>query len=86
MRFYTWVVNTIWVKNWNDKCRMFHEFRVMNKVYTKDFYLLQWIDQLVNTTSDPDLLSFKVYYSGYNHIEIVQGDTFYMTFYVERDL
>lgn len=51
-----------------------------NKAYLNDNYPLPRVDQLVNATSDHELLTFIDTFSGYNHIIMVLEDREHTSF------
>ena len=61
-----WLANVVMVKKTNRKWRMCLDFADLNKACPKDSFLLQRIDQLVDTTVGHKLLSFMDSFSGYN--------------------
>ena len=61
-----WLANVVMLKKANDKWRMCVDFTDLNKVCPKDSYLLPCIDQLVDSTTGHQLLSFMDAFSGYN--------------------
>ena len=54
--------------------RMCVDFTDLNKTCPKDSYPLPRIDQLVDSTASPRLLSFMDAFSGYNQIKMVEED------------
>ena len=63
-----WLANIVLVKKKNEKWRMCIDFTNLNKACPKDSYLLSWIDQLVDATSEYELLSIMDAFSDYNKI------------------
>ena len=61
-----WLANVVMVKKANGKWRICVDFTDLNKAYPEDSYPFSCIDQLVNSTTGHNLLSFMVAFSGYN--------------------
>ena len=62
----SWLANPVLVKKPNCKWRTCVDFTDLNKACPKDSFPLTQIDQLVDATSDHELLSFMDAYSRYN--------------------
>ena len=62
------------VKKANDKWRMCVDFTDLNKACPKDSYLLQRINQLVDSIAGHRLLSFMDTFSRYNQIKMDEVD------------
>ena len=62
------------VKKANGKWRMCVDFTDLNKACPKDSYPLPRIDQLVNSTTGHQLLSFMDAFLGYNQIKMDEAD------------
>lgn len=78
----SWVANPVLVKNTNGKWRTCIDFYNLNDASPKDSFPLPRIDQLVDTISGYELLSFMDAYSGYNQIAMHfpdQENTSFMT-------
>ena len=60
----TWLANPVVVRKANGKWRLRVDFRYHNKACPKDPFPLSRIDQIVDSTSGCDLLSFLDAYSG----------------------
>ncbi|KAK0591663.1 hypothetical protein LWI29_005862 [Acer saccharum] len=60
------------------------DFTDLNKACPKDSFPLSRIDQLVDATSEHELLSFMDPYSGYNHIRMDEQDEPKTTFITDR--
>ena len=61
-----WLSNVVLVKKSNGKWRMYVDFTDLNRACPKDSFPLPRIDQMVDSTSGHDLLSFMDAFSGYN--------------------
>ena len=64
----SWPANPTLVRKPNGKWRTCVDFTDLNKAYPKDSFRLPQIDQLMDTISRHQLLSFMDAYSGYNQI------------------
>ena len=69
-----WLVNVVMVKKANRKWRMRVDFTVLNKACPKDSYPFLRVDILVDSTAQPQLLSFMDAFSGYNQIKMDEVD------------
>ncbi|KAI5317523.1 hypothetical protein L3X38_037230 [Prunus dulcis] len=70
-----WLANIILVaKKEKGKCRVCVDYTDLNKICPKDNFPLPRIDQLVDSTSGNQLLSFMETYSGYNQILMHKDD------------
>jgi ribonuclease HI len=69
-----WLANVVMVKKSTGKWRMCVDFTDLNKACPKDSYPLPRIDQLVDSTAGHKLLSFMDAFSGYNQIQMTEGD------------
>ena len=65
-----WLTNVVMVKKASRKWRMCVEFTDLNKACSKDSYPLLWVDILVDSTAQHQLLSFMDVFSGYNQIRM----------------
>ncbi|XP_075478820.1 uncharacterized protein LOC142519673 [Primulina tabacum] len=74
VQFPTWLSNVVLVPKATGKWRMCVDFRDLNKAYPKDCYPLPQIDQLVDSTSRCELLSFLDAYQGYHQIPLAHED------------
>jgi hypothetical protein len=63
-----WLANPVIVPKANGKLRMCIDYTSLNKACPKDLYPLPRIDQIVDSTSGCDLLSFLDAYSGFHQI------------------
>ena len=61
-----WLANTILVKKKTGKWRMCVDYIGLNKACPKDHFPLSRIDQIVDSTSGCEILSFLDAYSGYH--------------------
>jgi hypothetical protein len=69
-----WLANLVIVPKANRKLRMCIDYTSLNKAYPKDPYPLPRIDQIVDSTSGCDLLSFLYAYSGFHQIQMSRED------------
>ncbi|XP_073137893.1 uncharacterized protein [Henckelia pumila] len=74
IQFPTWLSNVVLVPKATEKWRMCVDFRDLNKACPKDCYPLPRIDQLVDSTSGCELLSFMDAYQGYHQIPLALED------------
>ncbi|XP_073060300.1 uncharacterized protein [Primulina eburnea] len=74
IQFPTWLSNVVLVPKSSGKWRICVDFRDLNKACPKDHYPLPWIDQLVDSTSGYELLSFMDAYQGYHQISLAKND------------
>ncbi|XP_075503970.1 uncharacterized protein LOC142541298 [Primulina tabacum] len=74
IQFPTWLSNVVLVPKSTGKWRMCVDFRDLNKACPKDHYPLPRIDQLVDSTSGFELLSFMDAYQGYHQIPLAKSD------------
>ncbi|XP_073300532.1 uncharacterized protein [Primulina huaijiensis] len=74
VQFPTWLSNVVLVPKSAGKWRMCVDFRDLNKACPKDYYPLPRIDQLVDSTSGCELLSFLDAYQGYHQIPLTLED------------
>jgi hypothetical protein len=68
------LANTVIVPKANGKLRMCIDYTNLNKACPKDPYPLPRIDQIVDSTSGCDLLSFLDAYSGFHQIQMSRQD------------
>ena len=68
------------VRKANGKWRMYVDYTDLNKVCPKDCFPLLRIDQLVDSTSSHELLSFMDAFSGYNQINMNPKDEVHTSF------
>jgi hypothetical protein len=69
-----WLVNPVIVPKANGKLRMCIDYTSLNKTCPKDLYPLPRIDQIVDSTSGCDLLSFLDAYSCFHQIRMARED------------
>jgi hypothetical protein len=69
-----WLTNPVIVPKANEKFRMCIDYTSLNKACPKDPYPLPRIDQIVDSTSGCDLLSFLDAYSGFHQIHMSRED------------
>jgi hypothetical protein len=69
-----WLANPVIVPKANGKIRMCINYTNLNKACPKDPYPLPRIDQIVDSTSGCDLLSFIDAYSGFHQIKMASDD------------
>ncbi|XP_073025097.1 uncharacterized protein [Primulina eburnea] len=74
VQFPTLLSNVVLVPKSTGKWRMCVDFRDLNKACPKDCYPLPRIDQLVDSTSGCELLSFLDAYQGYHQIPLALED------------
>ena len=70
----TWLANQVVIQKANMKWRLCIYFTDLNKACPKDPFPLLRIDQIVDSTSGCDLLSFLDAYSGYHQIFMSKED------------
>uniref|UniRef100_A0A2N9E2N4 RNase H type-1 domain-containing protein n=1 Tax=Fagus sylvatica TaxID=28930 RepID=A0A2N9E2N4_FAGSY len=81
-----WLANVVMVKKSTGKWRTCVDFTDLNKACPKDSYPLPRIDQLVDSTAGHKLLSFMDAFSGYNQIQMTEGDQEKTAFITSRGL
>ena len=69
-----WLANSILIKKKTEKWRMCVDYTGLNKACPKDQFPLQRIDQIVDSTSGCEILSFLDAYSGYHQITMKESD------------
>ncbi|KAL0313454.1 UNVERIFIED_CONTAM: Transposon Ty3-G Gag-Pol polyprotein [Sesamum radiatum] len=74
IQFPEWLSNVVLVPKLGGKWRMCIDFKDLNKVCPKDFYPLPRIDQLVDSTSNCELLSMMDASQGYHQIMLALED------------
>ena len=81
-KFPTWLANVVMVKKSNGKWRMCVDYTDLNKACPKDCFPLPHIDQLMDSTSGHELLSFMDAFSGYNQIKMDPTDEVHTSFII----
>jgi putative transposase len=77
----TWLSPPVMVKKKDTKVyRMCIDFKALNKLYPKDYFPLPRIDQIINSTTGCERLSFLDAYSGYHQIRLEVEDEENTTF------
>ncbi|KAL0437769.1 UNVERIFIED_CONTAM: Retrovirus-related Pol polyprotein from transposon [Sesamum radiatum] len=69
-----WLVNVVLVQKFNGKWRMCIDFSDLNKACPKNSYPLPYIDALIDSTSECELMSFLDAFQGYNQIRLADDD------------
>ena len=69
-----WLVNPVLVKKKTRKWRMCIDYTSLNKACPKDHFPLPRIDQIVDSTSACETISFLDAYSGYHQIVMKESD------------
>jgi hypothetical protein len=69
-----WLANPVVVSKANGKLRMCIDYTSLNKACPKDSYPLPHIDQIVDSTTGCDLLSFLDSYSSFHQIRMAKED------------
>jgi hypothetical protein len=77
-----WLANPVIVPKANGKLRMCIDYTSLNKACPKDPYPLPRIDQIVDSTSGCDLLSFLDAYSGFHQIQMSREDKKHIAFVI----
>jgi hypothetical protein len=77
-----WLANPVIVPKANGKLWMCSDYNSLNKACPKEPYPLPRIDQIVDSTSGCDLLSFLDVYSGFQQIQMSRGDRKHTTFVI----
>jgi ribonuclease HI len=75
-----WLANPVIVPKANGKLWMWIDYTSLNKACSKDPYPLPSIDQIMDSTSECDLLSFLDAYSGFHQIQMSREDRKHTTF------
>jgi hypothetical protein len=75
-----WLANPVIVLKANGKLQMCIDYTNLNKACPKDPYTLPRIDQIVDSTSGCDLLSFLDAYSGFHQIQMSRQDRKHIAF------
>ena len=69
-----WLANPVLVKKKTGKWRMCVDYTSLNKACPKDHFPLPRIDQIVDSNSGCEILSFLDAYSGYHQIVMKESD------------
>src|SRR3989337_2066993 len=69
-----WLANPVLVLKKNNKWRMCIDYTSLNKACPKDPFALPQIDQVIDSTTGCELLSFLDAYSGYHQIKLNPAD------------
>jgi hypothetical protein len=69
-----WLANPVIIPKANGKLRMCIDYTSLNKACPKDLYPLPRVDQIVDSTSGCDLLSFLDAYSSFHQIQMSRED------------
>jgi hypothetical protein len=77
-----WLANPVIVPKANGKLRMCIDYTSLNKACPKDPYPLSHIDQIVDSTSGCDLLSYLDAYSGFHQIQMSKEDRRHTAFVI----
>jgi hypothetical protein len=80
------LANLVVIPKANSKLRLCVDYTSLNKTCPKDPYPLPCIDQIVDTTSSCDLLSFVDAYSGFHQIQMAREDGEKTTFITHGEL
>jgi hypothetical protein len=81
-----WLANPVIVPKANGKLRICIDYTSLNKACPKDPYPLSRIDQIVDSTSGCDLLSFLDAYSGFHQIQMSREDRKHTSFVTMDEL
>ncbi|XP_016646946.1 PREDICTED: uncharacterized protein LOC107880249 [Prunus mume] len=81
-----WLANSVMVRKAKEGWRMCQDYTDLNKACPKDNFPLPRINQLVDTTTGHELLSFMDAYSGYNQIFMDPANREHMVFITDRGL
>ena len=74
VQYPTWLSNIVVVRKKNGKWRVCIDFTDLNKACPKDSFSLHLIDQLVDSSSGHDRLSFLDAFQGYHQIPMNLAD------------
>jgi len=69
-----WLANVVLVKKSSEKWRMCVNFTDLNKACPDDSFPLPWMDLLVDSTSEHELLNSMDAFSGYNQIHMDEAN------------
>lgn len=79
-KYMTYLANVVLLKKSNGNWWMCVHYINLNKSYSKDYFPLRRIDQLIDFTLDHALLSFRDAFSGCNQIRIESKHKVYTSF------
>ena len=82
----SWLANLVLFRKPNGKWRTYVDFIDLNKACPKDSFPLPRINQLVDATSESQLLNFMDVYSGYNQIPMHVLDQEHTSFITDRSM
>ena len=74
MEITNWVSTMVLVKKKNRKIRICIDYRALNKQTQKDYFLLSFINIILDEVASHELYTFMNGYSGYNQISIALED------------
>ena len=69
-----WLSNPVLIKKKTDQWRMCIDYTSLNKACPKDPFPLPRIDQIIDSTSECEILSFLDAYSGYHQIAMKESN------------
>ena len=69
-----WLTNVVMVKKSNGKWRTCVDFIDLNRTCPKDSFPFPRIDELMDSTTSHELLTFMDAVSGYNQIRMIEED------------
>ena len=69
-----WLANPVLIRKKTGKWRMCVDYTRLNKACPKDHFSLPRIDQIIDSTSGCEILSFLDAYSGYHQITMKEFD------------
>ncbi|XP_058092531.1 uncharacterized protein LOC131238977 [Magnolia sinica] len=81
-----WIANVVLVKKANGKWQVCIDYSDLNKACPKDSFPLHQIDQLVDSTTGHERLTFLDAYSGYNQIRMYPPNRQKTTFVTDKGL
>ncbi len=86
VQYSTWLSNIVVVRKKNEKWRVCVDFTDLNKACLKDSFPLPRIDQLVDSTSGHERMSFFDAFQGYHQIPIALSDQEKTTFITPKGI
>ena len=81
-----WIANVVMVKKSNGKWRMCVDFTDLKNACSKDSFPLPRIDQLIDSMTSHELLTFMDDFSGYNQILMKEEDKEKIAFITSQGL